>query len=164
GELLVEDIGDAVNRLSGVEPPLVIGPGVALAGQVGLEAAPLLIDVAEGVVDVRQLARHLGGVQILHLEVPAVDAPLGEVCDRLIRPDRRWCRCCRRRRRRRRGSWRGRRTARADTPPWPIDAGIGLRILVLSPPLGFVDEAVQTRALAAREDRGCGPHWNPVAA
>src|SRR5262249_14856475 len=46
---------------------------------------------------------------------------------------------------------RTRRDARADRLPWAIAAGVGLRVLVLSPPLGFVDEAVQTRALAARE-------------
>src|SRR5262249_1812059 len=39
GERLVEGVGDAVNRLSGGEPALVIGPGVALAELVGLEAS-----------------------------------------------------------------------------------------------------------------------------
>src|SRR5262249_38354510 len=151
-EFLVEDVGDAVNRLSGGEPSLVIGPGGTLAELVGLEAAPLLIDVPERVLDVRQLARHPGGVQVLHLKITGVDAPLGEICDRLARSDRSRGRSrsrsrpwCWRRRRRRRG-------ARPDQPPWAIDAGIGRRVLILSPPLGFVDDAVQARALASRKD------------
>src|SRR5262249_3762116 len=90
GKRLVEDVCDAVNRLIGAKPALVVGPGIALAELVGLEAEPLFVDIAEGVVDVRQLARHPSGVQILHLKVTSVDAPLGEVCDRLERPDRRW--------------------------------------------------------------------------
>src|SRR2546428_5767734 len=116
----------------------------------------------------RQLARHSGGVQILHLEVAAVDAPLSEVCDRLMRPNRerwwrwcrrwRWCRCWRRR-----GCWRWRRVTWTDTSPGAVRPGVGLRILVLSPPLGFVDDAVQARALAAREDRGRGPGRDSTA-
>src|SRR5262245_30590661 len=59
---------------------------------------------------------------------------------------------------------RTRRDARADGTPRAISAGVSLRILVLVPPLGFVYEAVHTRAHAARIDRGCAPGWNTVAA
>jgi len=47
-------VGDAVDALLRADRPLVVGPGVALAGEVGLEAPAVLADVAEGVVQVGQ--------------------------------------------------------------------------------------------------------------
>src|SRR5205823_5794683 len=69
---LVPGVGDAVHTLVG---------GVRLVGgRVGVpDGAPAALDVAEGVVDVRQLARGAGGDQVLHVVVAVVDAPLGEV-------------------------------------------------------------------------------------
>ena len=85
GQRLVERVGDAIDRVGGGEPGLVVGPGVTLAELVGHEAPALLVDVAEGVVDVGQLRGHAAGVDVLHLEVAGVDAPLGEVADLTVR-------------------------------------------------------------------------------
>jgi len=65
-------------KIVGADRALVVGPGVALAGLVGLEALAGGVDVAEGVVDVGQLGGLPGRLHPLD-EVAAVDAPLGEV-------------------------------------------------------------------------------------
>jgi hypothetical protein len=83
---LVVDIADPVDGLAGLEALLVVGPGVAYARLVDLEASPVGADVAEGVVDVGELASLPGGVDVLDGGVTPVDPPLGEVADLYVGP------------------------------------------------------------------------------
>src|SRR5690606_21292550 len=66
--------------LCGVGPP-VVGERLALALGVGGEAAAVLVQVGEGVVEVGEPLGLPGGLQRLDQEVLVVGAPLGEVAD-----------------------------------------------------------------------------------
>ena len=76
---------------------LVGGVGLVVVGVGVADRALAAGDVAEGVVDVRDLGGRAGGHQVLDVVVAAVDAPLGEVAELDLgaggrgRWCRRWC-------------------------------------------------------------------------
>src|SRR5690606_29536557 len=69
---LVPGVGDTVDALFGGVGPLGGGEGVA-------HRAPAALDVAEGVVDVREPVGGSARLDVLDVVVALVDAPLGEV-------------------------------------------------------------------------------------
>jgi hypothetical protein len=81
-ERLTPGVADPVDGKLGGDGPLIVGPRVSGAGGVGLETPALLVDVGERIVEVCQLGGRSAGVEVLHVELASVDAPLREVADR----------------------------------------------------------------------------------
>lgn len=98
GEFLIPTISGSGDRIGGGLPHAVVRPGVACAigavgpvtlGLIGHEALQaLIVDIAEGVVEVGQLVRAAGVLEPFELEVPGVDAPLRKVADIAVAVDR----------------------------------------------------------------------------
>ncbi|RPK33317.1 hypothetical protein EES39_37315 [Streptomyces sp. ADI92-24] len=75
-QLLVPGVGHPVDRLVGRVGLLVVGIGVT-------DRALAALDVAEGVVDVRELVGRARGLDVLDVVIALVDTPVGEVADHL---------------------------------------------------------------------------------
>ena len=80
-QFLVGVVGDTVDAVLGVDDPPVVGLGITLFRLVGQEAAAVLVDVAERVVDVGQLIGAAVVDDVADAVSAFLDAPLGEVGD-----------------------------------------------------------------------------------